>query len=161
MHPFIMPIYTFSSSCSYSLQDSSCLPFAVVTPSHILPSVVGFYALSYIAFSPIPLFFHYCPYHMPLTPIFRFSSQIILLFFLSVLYHGAKQLHDRCGAVGERIVRSFWDLKKRTTGSLSENIVSRLPKHLRQRRTRASLMALFYIPGAIRDVFVPYAAGER
>ncbi|KAH9016582.1 hypothetical protein EDB85DRAFT_2295129 [Lactarius pseudohatsudake] len=31
---------------------------------------------------------------------------------------------------------------------------------VRQRRTRACLKALYYIPGAIRDILAPYAAGE-
>jgi len=38
---------------------------------------------------------------------------------------------------------------------------SRLPKSVQQRRTRACLMALYYIPGAIRDVLAPYAAGKH
>ncbi|KAH8978309.1 hypothetical protein EDB86DRAFT_3108778 [Lactarius hatsudake] len=37
---------------------------------------------------------------------------------------------------------------------------SELPKAAQQRRTRACLKALYYIPGAIRDMLAPYAAGE-
>ncbi|KAI9449808.1 hypothetical protein BJY52DRAFT_223148 [Lactarius psammicola] len=38
---------------------------------------------------------------------------------------------------------------------------SKLPKSVQQRRTRACLKALYYIPGAIRDVLAPYAAGRH
>ncbi|KAI9442028.1 hypothetical protein BJY52DRAFT_1229238 [Lactarius psammicola] len=38
---------------------------------------------------------------------------------------------------------------------------SRLPKSIQQRRTQACLRALYYIPGAIRDVLAPYAAAEQ
>ncbi|KAI9439646.1 hypothetical protein H4582DRAFT_1942063 [Lactarius indigo] len=38
---------------------------------------------------------------------------------------------------------------------------SKLPKQLQQRRTGVSLMALFHIPGAIRDVLAPYVVGEH
>ncbi|KAI9439621.1 hypothetical protein H4582DRAFT_1538334 [Lactarius indigo] len=38
---------------------------------------------------------------------------------------------------------------------------SHLPKSVQQRRTRACLRALYYIPGAIRDVLAPYAAGRH
>jgi len=37
---------------------------------------------------------------------------------------------------------------------------SKLPKSVQQRRTRACLRALYYIPGAIRDVLAPYAMGR-
>ncbi|KAH8991223.1 hypothetical protein EDB92DRAFT_684761 [Lactarius akahatsu] len=37
---------------------------------------------------------------------------------------------------------------------------SKLPESIQQPRTRACLKALYYIPGAIRDVLAPYAAGE-
>ncbi|KAI9434945.1 hypothetical protein H4582DRAFT_726434 [Lactarius indigo] len=37
-------------------------------------------------------------------------------------------------------------------------ITSKLPKSVQQRRTRACLKALYYIPGAIRDILAPYAA---
>jgi hypothetical protein len=36
-----------------------------------------------------------------------------------------------------------------------------LPEFIRQRRTEACLKALYYIPGAIRDVLAPYAAGTH
>ncbi|KAH8991220.1 hypothetical protein EDB92DRAFT_1994845 [Lactarius akahatsu] len=38
---------------------------------------------------------------------------------------------------------------------------SKLPKAVQQRRTRACLRALYYIPGAIRDVLAPYAAEKH
>ncbi|KAI9439590.1 hypothetical protein H4582DRAFT_2056328 [Lactarius indigo] len=38
---------------------------------------------------------------------------------------------------------------------------SKLPKSVQQRRTRACLRALYYIPGAIRDVLAPYAVGRQ
>ncbi len=38
---------------------------------------------------------------------------------------------------------------------------SKLPKSVQKRRTRACLRALYYIPGAIRDVLAPYAAGKH
>ncbi|KAH9023910.1 hypothetical protein EDB85DRAFT_2292725 [Lactarius pseudohatsudake] len=37
---------------------------------------------------------------------------------------------------------------------------NKLPKPVQQRRTRACLVALFYIPGAIRDMLVPYSVGK-
>ncbi|KAI9439593.1 hypothetical protein H4582DRAFT_2215000 [Lactarius indigo] len=37
---------------------------------------------------------------------------------------------------------------------------SKLSRPVQQRRTRACLKALYYIPGAIRDILAPYAAGE-
>ncbi|KAI9439577.1 hypothetical protein H4582DRAFT_2074935 [Lactarius indigo] len=40
-------------------------------------------------------------------------------------------------------------------------LTSKLPKYVQQRRTRVSLKALYYIPGAIRDLLAPYAAGEH
>ena len=39
-------------------------------------------------------------------------------------------------------------------------ISSEISKTIRQRRTQACLRALYYIPGAIRDVLAPYAARE-
>ncbi|KAH9173713.1 hypothetical protein EDB89DRAFT_684384 [Lactarius sanguifluus] len=39
-------------------------------------------------------------------------------------------------------------------------LTSEVPKAVQQRRTRACLKALYYIPGAIRDMLAPYAAGE-
>ena len=38
-------------------------------------------------------------------------------------------------------------------------ITGSLPEIIRRRRTQACLKALYYIPGAIRDVLAPYAAG--
>ncbi|KAH8995453.1 hypothetical protein EDB92DRAFT_1943456 [Lactarius akahatsu] len=38
---------------------------------------------------------------------------------------------------------------------------NKLPKSVQNRRTRACLRALYYIPGAIRDVLTPYAAEKR
>ena len=38
-------------------------------------------------------------------------------------------------------------------------ITSGLSKSVQQRRTQACLKSLYYIPGAIRDVLAPYAAG--
>ncbi|KAH8977815.1 hypothetical protein EDB86DRAFT_3109106 [Lactarius hatsudake] len=38
---------------------------------------------------------------------------------------------------------------------------SKLPESIQQPRTRACLKALYYIPGAIRDILAPYAAGEH
>ncbi|KAI9434963.1 hypothetical protein H4582DRAFT_2100676 [Lactarius indigo] len=40
-------------------------------------------------------------------------------------------------------------------------LTSKLPKSVQQRRTRACLKAIYYIPGAIRDLLAPYAAGEH
>ena len=40
-------------------------------------------------------------------------------------------------------------------------ITSNLPGFIRWRRTQACLKALYYIPGAIRDVLAPYAAGTH
>ncbi|KAH9015654.1 hypothetical protein EDB85DRAFT_2156494 [Lactarius pseudohatsudake] len=40
-------------------------------------------------------------------------------------------------------------------------LTSKLPTTVQQRRTRACLKALYYIPGAIRDLLAPYAAGEH
>ncbi|KAH9015669.1 hypothetical protein EDB85DRAFT_2210090 [Lactarius pseudohatsudake] len=40
-------------------------------------------------------------------------------------------------------------------------LTSKLPKSVQQRRTRACLRALYYIPGAIRDVLAPYAVGRQ
>jgi len=37
----------------------------------------------------------------------------------------------------------------------------KLPKSVQQQRTRACLRALYHIPGAIRDVLAPYAAGKH
>ena len=41
------------------------------------------------------------------------------------------------------------------------SLASNLPKSIQQRRTRACLKALYYIPGAIRDVLAPYAVGKH
>ncbi|KAI9439647.1 hypothetical protein H4582DRAFT_1539493 [Lactarius indigo] len=221
------------------------------TVAHFTVAVVGFCALSYMIFTLMPLFFYDCPYHTPLTPVFRFSAQIISLSFLSVLYYGTKYLHYHFGALSQSVVQYFLVRKKYRVSSLSENIVSRLersapplsvdmckrmlvrtvhwlsedreleqfvaaipdlckpgaitlrdngdtprtirdvlaalpgptnfhpslpwsvvhlaqrafinrlPKAVQQRRTRACLMALHYIPGAIRDVLAPFAAEER
>ncbi|KAH9033212.1 hypothetical protein EDB83DRAFT_2229373, partial [Lactarius deliciosus] len=38
------------------------------TVAYFTVAIVGFCALSYIAFTLMPLFFHDCPYHTPLTP---------------------------------------------------------------------------------------------
>ncbi|KAH9047082.1 hypothetical protein EDB84DRAFT_1435129 [Lactarius hengduanensis] len=212
-------------------------------------TVVGFCTLSYIAFTLMPLFFHDCPYHTPLTPVFRFSAQIISLSFLSVLYYGARQLSGHWNIVSLRMVQSLEYRRTYRVRSFSENIVSKLensaallsidmynrmlvrtlhwlsedyeleefvagipglyeseafmhiadveynvrtilanlpgltgsresfawniielaqrastsklPKLVQQQRIRACLMALFYIPGAIRDVLASYAAGKH
>ncbi|KAI9439582.1 hypothetical protein H4582DRAFT_1537506 [Lactarius indigo] len=40
-------------------------------------------------------------------------------------------------------------------------LTSKLQKSVQRRRTRVSLKALYYIPGTIRDLLAPYAAGEH
>jgi hypothetical protein len=46
-------------------------------------------------------------------------------------------------------------------GLAQRAITSNLPKHIQQRRTQTCLRALYYIPGAIRDLLASYAAGKH
>ncbi|KAH8991216.1 hypothetical protein EDB92DRAFT_684308 [Lactarius akahatsu] len=221
------------------------------TVAYFTVAIVGFCTLSFIAITLMPLIFHDCPYYTPLTPVLWYSAQIIPLSFLSVLYHGAKQMHDRWGTVSDGILKVFRDRHEYKVKSLSEGMISKfensakrismdiykgtlvrtlhwlnedrdleefvagipglcesnalampnnsdtqrtirdilvvlpgptsfhaslpwsiiqlaqraftsqLPKSVQQRRTRACLKALYYIPGAIRDVLAPYAAGKH
>ena len=221
------------------------------TVAYFTLAIVGFCVLSYISLTLMPLIFHDCPYYTPLTSVLWFSSQLIPLSFFSVLYHGAKQMHDRWGTVSKSMVKSFrqryknkveslsggmkWKLENsakhismgiykstllRTLNWLHEDhelevfvagipglceskvltlrengntqctirdvlailpgptsfhaslpwsiiqlaqraFTSKLPKPIQQRRTRACLRALYYIPGAIRDVLAPYAVGKQ
>ncbi|KAH8983808.1 hypothetical protein EDB86DRAFT_2833803 [Lactarius hatsudake] len=221
------------------------------TVAYVTVAIVGFCSLSFIAITLMPLIFHDCPYYTPLTPILWYSAQIIPLSFFSVLYHGAKQMHDRWGTVSDGFLKVFRDQHEYKAKSLSEGMMSKfensakrismdiykgtlvrtlqwlsedrdleefvagipglcesnalaipnngdtqrtirdilvalpgptsfhaslpwsiiqlaqraftsqLPKSVQQRRTRACLNALYYIPGAIRDVLAPYAAGKH
>ncbi|KAI9439609.1 hypothetical protein H4582DRAFT_2097788 [Lactarius indigo] len=221
------------------------------TVAYFTVAIVGFCSLSFIAITLMPLIFHDCPYYTPLTPVLWYSAQIIPHSFFSVLYHGAKQMHDRWGTVSDGILKAIRDRHEYKAKSLSEGMMSKfansgkrismgiykgtlvrtlhwlnedreleafadgipglcesnalaeanngdtqrtirdvlvalpgptnfqvslpwsiiqlaqraftnqLPKSVQQRRTRASLKALYYIPGAIRDVLAPYAAGKH
>ncbi|KAH8977819.1 hypothetical protein EDB86DRAFT_3091418 [Lactarius hatsudake] len=221
------------------------------TVAYFTVAIVGFCFLSYIALTLMPFIFHDCPYYTPLTSVLWFSAQIIPLSFFSVLYRGAKQLHDRWGAVNRSMVKSFGDRYENKAKSLSEGMISnieisakrismdvykntlvrtlhwvnddhefeefvtgipglcaskalatrnnsdtqrtirdvlaalpgpanfhaslpwsiiqlaqraftsQLPKSVQQRRTRACFRALYYIPGAIRDLLAPYAVGRQ
>ncbi|KAH9023186.1 hypothetical protein EDB84DRAFT_1274347, partial [Lactarius hengduanensis] len=95
------------------------------TVAYFTVGIVGFCTISHIAFTLMPLIFHDCPYHTPLTSVLWFLSRIIPLSIFSVLYHGAKHLHERWGTVGLRMVQSFRDRQKKTK-SLSETIISKL-----------------------------------
>ncbi|KAH8979417.1 hypothetical protein EDB86DRAFT_643027 [Lactarius hatsudake] len=148
MHPFTMPAYTsffpearkfgitkFAELLLLLLLLSVFLFFAGLVVfafrsnhavAYFTVAIVGFCVLSYIVFTLVPLFFHDCPYHTPLTPVIRFSAHIISLSFLSVVYRSAKQLHLHWGTVDGNLVNSFREQLKYRTRSLSENIVSRL-----------------------------------
>ncbi len=219
--------------------------------AYIALAVVGICFISYIALTLMPLIFHDCPYYTPFTSLLWYSAQIIPFSFFSVLYHGAKQLHDRWGTVSGSMVKSFRDWQENKAKSFSEGMISKLehsakrfsmdiykktlirtlhwlsedheleefvagipgvcesnalttgengdtqrtirdvlaalpgptsfnaplpwsiiqlaqraftsklPKSVQQQRTRACLRALYYIPGAIRDLLAPYAAGTH
>ena len=212
-------------------------------------AIAGFFALSYIALSLIPLIFHGSPFQTPLTLLFRFSDQAVQFIIISVLHRAAKQMYDRWGAVSEGMARSFRERHKKMVKSLSENIIyklensteplsmdmykkllvrtlhwltedheleefvagfpglyeseafvmpdnsdvqrnirsvlavlpgptsfyaplswsiirisqraSNLSNSTQLRRTKICLRALYYIPGAIRDLLAPYAAGKH
>ncbi|KAH9054995.1 hypothetical protein EDB87DRAFT_1795480 [Lactarius vividus] len=221
------------------------------TVAYFTVAIVGFCTLSFIAITLMPLIFHDCPYYTPFTPVLWYSAQIIPHTLFSVLYHGAKQMHDRWGTVSDNILKIVRDRHEYMAKSLSEGMISKfensakhismdiykgtlvrtlnwlnedreleefvtgipglcesnalatpnngdtqrtirdvlvalpgptnfhaslpwsiiqlaqraftsqLPKSVQQRRTRACLKALYYIPGAIRDVLAPYAAGKH
>ncbi|KAH9053684.1 hypothetical protein EDB87DRAFT_1707398 [Lactarius vividus] len=95
------------------------------TVAYFTLAIVGFCAISYISFTLIPLIFHDCPYQPPLTSVLWFFSRIISFSIYSVLYHGAKHLHERWGIVSLRMVKSFRDQQKKAK-SLSETIISKL-----------------------------------
>ncbi|KAH8991183.1 hypothetical protein EDB92DRAFT_1994639 [Lactarius akahatsu] len=95
------------------------------TVAYFTVGIVGFSTISYIAFTLMLLIFHDCPYQTPLTSVLWFFSQIIQLSIFSVLYHGAKHLHERWGTVSLCMVKSFRDRQKKTK-SLSETIISKL-----------------------------------
>ncbi|KAH9033171.1 hypothetical protein EDB83DRAFT_2319051 [Lactarius deliciosus] len=220
------------------------------TVAFITLAIVAICLILYIALSLTPLKYHDCPYYTPFTSLIWYSAQIIPLSIFSVLYHGAKQLHDRWGTVGANMVELFSHLKENKSRSFSEGMTSKLessakrismdiyketlvrtlnwlsedrelekfvagipglcesealatrdnhdtqrpirdvlaalhgptsfhaslpwsiiqlaqraftsklPESVQQLRTRACLKALYYIPGAIRDILAPYAAGE-
>jgi hypothetical protein len=221
------------------------------TVAYFTLAIVGFCVLSYLSLTLMPLIFHDCPYYTPLTSVLWYSSQLIPYSFFSVLYRGAKQMHNRWGTVSKSTVKSFHQRQKNKVESLSEGMTwrfknsakrismdiykntllrtlhwlhddheleefvagipglceskalavrenggtqctirdvlailpgptsfhaslpwsviqlaqrsftSNLPKSIQQRRTRACLKALYYIPGAIRDVLAPYAVGKH
>ena len=237
MHLFFAGLVAFAFRANY-------------TVAHVTIAIVGFCVLSYITLTLMPLIFPDCPYYTPLTSVIWFSSHLIPLSFFSVLYHGAKKLHDRWGAVSGSVVKSFHQRYRRTARSWSQGMISKfedsakrismdiykntllrtlhwlqqdyeleefvagipglceskalamqeddtqrtirdvlvalpgptnfhpslpwsiielaqraftskLTKSVQQRRTRACLKALYYIPGAIRDILAPYAAREH
>jgi hypothetical protein len=220
------------------------------TVAYFTIATVAFCVLSYVALTLMPLIFHDCPYYTPLTSVIWFSSHLIPLSFFSVLYHGAKKLHDRWGAVSQSMVKSFRQRHRKMTKSWSQGMISELEnsakrmsmdiykstllrtlhwlqedheleefvagipglcesralamrkddtlrtirdvlaalpgpanfhaslpwsifelaqrtftselsRSVQQRRTQACLRALYYIPGAIRDVLAPYAVGKN
>ncbi|KAH9033168.1 hypothetical protein EDB83DRAFT_2296464 [Lactarius deliciosus] len=96
------------------------------TVAYFTVAIVGFCFLSYIALTLMPFIFHDCPYYTPLTSVLWFSTQIIPLSFFSVLYRGAKQLHDRWGTVNGSMVKSFRDRYENKAKSLSEGMISSL-----------------------------------
>ena len=237
MHLFFAGLVAFAFRANY-------------TVAHSTLAIVGFCVLSYITLTLVPLIFHDCPYYTPLTSVIWFSSRLIPLSFFSVLYHGAKKLYDRWGAVSESTVKSFHQRYRKKARSWSQGMISeledsakhismdiykntllqtlhwlqedrdleefvagipglceskaltmqeddtqrtirdvlaalpgptnfhaslpwsiielaqrtftsKLPKSVQQRRTRACMKALYYIPGAIRDILAPYAAREH
>ncbi|KAH8983801.1 hypothetical protein EDB86DRAFT_222484 [Lactarius hatsudake] len=243
--PFILLVCVhlfFAGLIAFAFRANHTVAYSTV-------AIVGFCTLSYLALTLMPLIFHDCPYYTPLTSVLWFIAQRISLSFFSVLYHGAKQLHDRWGTVSEKMMESFRHRYKNNAKSLSEGMISKfeksterismeiyketltrtlhwlredreleefvdgipglcesnalvmrnngvtqrsirdvlavlpgptsaslpwsvmqlaqraftskLPKSIQQRRTRACLRALYYIPGAIRDVLAPYAVEER
>ncbi|KAH9173654.1 hypothetical protein EDB89DRAFT_2068447 [Lactarius sanguifluus] len=95
------------------------------TVAYFTVGIVGFCTISYIALTLMPLIFHDCPYQTPLTSVLWFFSRIIRLSIFSVLYHGAKHLHERWGTVSLRVVKLFRDRQKKAK-SLSETIISKL-----------------------------------
>jgi hypothetical protein len=220
------------------------------TVAYFTLAIVAFCVLSYVALTLLPLIFHDCPYYTPLTSVIWFSSHLIPLSFFSVLYHGAKQLHDRWGAVSQSVVKSFRQRHRKMAKSWSQGMISKLEnsakrismdiykntllrtlhwlqedheleefvvgipglceskalamreddahhtirdvlavlpgptnfhtslpwgifelaqrtftselsRSVQQRRTQACLRALYYIPGAIRDILAPYAVGKH
>ncbi|KAH9173682.1 hypothetical protein EDB89DRAFT_1884768 [Lactarius sanguifluus] len=89
-------------------------------------ATVGFCSLSYIALTLMPLKYHDCPYHTPFTSFLWYSAQIIPRSFLSVLYHGAQQLHDRWGTVSNEMVESFRHRYENKVKSFSDGMTSML-----------------------------------
>jgi hypothetical protein len=263
-------IFGFVSALSLLLLISVFLFFAGLVVfafrgNHVVAyftvAIVGFLTLSYIALTLMSLIFHDCPYQTPLTSVLWFLTQIIGLSFFSILHHGAKQLHQRWGAVNESSVislrRRIKIYRKNKSKTFSENIISnlesstehisidantnllartlhwlhedheleefvagipglyeseafsrvrtdaggdvqrkqldirpvlavlpgptnsdtplpwsiirlaqraitsKLSKPIQQKRTQACLRALYYIPGAIRDLLASYAAGKH
>ena len=96
------------------------------TVAYFTLAIVGFCVLSYISLTLMPLIFHDCPYYTPLTSFLWFFSQWIPLSFFSVLYRGAKQLHDRWGTVNKSMVESFRQRHKNKVESLSGGVIWRL-----------------------------------
>ncbi|KAI9434955.1 hypothetical protein H4582DRAFT_726870 [Lactarius indigo] len=229
------------------------------TAACITAAIVGFCILSYIALTLMPLRHHDCPYHTPFTSLIWYTTQLVPLSCLSLVYHVAKKWYgnwggpDKNGNVESLRVRqqkwakSFSDgrvssleksarailptmdiykktlvqtlewltgdheLEKFVTGipglyesealalatatpnnngtqrttirdilaalpgpksfrtSLPWSIIqlarrastNKLPESVQLPRTRACLKALYYIPGAIRDVLAPYAAKKN
>ncbi|KAH9033188.1 hypothetical protein EDB83DRAFT_2296495 [Lactarius deliciosus] len=108
-------------------------------------ATVGFCSLSYIALTLMPLKYHDCPYHTPFTSFLWYSAQIIPRSFLSVLYHGAKQLHDRWGTVSDEMVESFRHRYESKVKSFSEGI------DILCSRTRLNSIRWTYIKNARPD----------
>ena len=93
------------------------------TVAYTTLAIVGFCFLSYIALTLMPLVFHDSPYCTPLTSALWFASQIIKLFFASVLHRGARQLFRRWRAVSEETVELLRLLHKSRAKSWSEDMI--------------------------------------
>ncbi|KAH9053000.1 hypothetical protein EDB83DRAFT_1189560 [Lactarius deliciosus] len=96
------------------------------TVAYFTLSIVGICALSYIAFTLMPLFFYDCPYQTPLTPVIRFPAQRISLAILWVIYHIAILCQSWCCIFDANTVRSCKDRVEHRARSLSQTVVSRL-----------------------------------
>ncbi|KAH9169192.1 hypothetical protein EDB89DRAFT_2231477 [Lactarius sanguifluus] len=88
-------------------------------------TIVGLCAFLYIVLSLLPLMFHDCPYHTPLTPFLRSYVQAFSFYFFLPHSYVLETLRNRWGLVFPELVRSLDQLKNKAK-YLSENIISKL-----------------------------------
>ncbi|KAH8991237.1 hypothetical protein EDB92DRAFT_685347 [Lactarius akahatsu] len=88
--------------------------------------IIGICFFYYLGFTQMSLRYPDCPYYTPFTSLMWYSAQMIQLFYVSVLYYGAKGLHDYGRAVNQNTVKSFRDRHQSEAKTFAGGMISRL-----------------------------------